>query len=499
MFKIIKTPENTQQIDELRKKLTVTPLTNSPIPFIRPVPIKMFLESERTLRIPFAYAVNKAKIATKDDVARRVQAIEANAVKVDFAFSGSIQLRDYQEAAVCKTLHALKTTGGAIINQSTGSGKTITCLAVLARLKKKALILVHKQFLADQFYKSIEMCMPGTTVTFVQGQKVDFSGDIVIAMLQTLTMGSREFPKDTFKPFSIVCVDETHHIGAPVLSRSIMNLGDILTLGLSATVARPDGLKPEWLMGKISYKYDNTSTNKPQLWCIDYHDEKPIEFIFNVAGQINSPAMINNLVLDMDRNRLIIDCLEKIYQKNEEDIEEDPEGPRRFTLVTSDRRGHLETLYDLMQENDVLKKYKTGFAVGQMKRQAFDDACKNSDILLGTYQMISEGFDVVRLNTMLLSSPKSSLNQVVGRILRQNHVGIQPMIVDIFDHAVYSFIPAGKKRLAFYKSREYPIIHANTLELDRVLDVEEEDQSGGVVDGVPLAPSGEIDFSTCLL
>ena len=151
-----------------------------------------------------------------------------------------------------------------------------------------------------------------------------------------------------------------------------------------------------------------------------------------------------------------------------------------------------------MQENDVLKKYKTGFTVGQMKRQAFDDACKNSDILLGTYQMISEGFNVVKLNCLVLSSPKSSLNQVVGRILRQNHVGIQPMIVDIFDHAVYSFQPSGKKRLMFYKSREYPIIHTNTLDLNRVVDLEDE-HAAGVVDGVPLVTNGEIDFTQCLL
>ena len=71
MFKIVKTPENAGELDELRKKLTVTPLTNSPIPYVKAPPVKMYAESERTSRIPFAHAVSK-KVATKHDVAARI-------------------------------------------------------------------------------------------------------------------------------------------------------------------------------------------------------------------------------------------------------------------------------------------------------------------------------------------------------------------------------------------------------------------------------------------
>lgn len=496
MFKIVKTPENAGELDELRKKLTVTPLTNSPVPFQRPQQIRLFLESQQSLRIPFAYAVNKGKVATKDDVARRIQAIEANATKVNFAFNDSLTLRDYQSVGCAKVIHSLKTTCGGLLCSSTGSGKSLMGVYVISQMKMKTLILVHKEFLMSEFFQTIEKCMPGTTVSKIQGPVCDTSGDIVIAMIQSIM--TKDYPREMWKSFGIVLADEVHHLPAAVYGRSIMGIECAYTVGLSATPKRSDGLKPEWLIGKLAYNYQQVTNNKPECHIIDYHDEKPIEFVFNKAGVLNSSAMCNNLVLDQDRNRLIVDSLETIYRKNEDDIEENPETPRRFTLVTSDRRGHLEQLYDLIQEREVLKKYKTGFSLGGMKKVIFDDFAKNSDILLATYQMISEGFNQPRLNCICLVTAKSNIVQTIGRILRKDHVGITPLIVDINDCAIYSYIPSMRKRLALYKSREYPIIHCNTLDLDRVLDVEEE-QAGGVVDGVPLAPSGEIDFSQCLL
>lgn len=495
MFKIVKTPQNTQQLDELRKKLTVTPLTNSPIPWIKVPPIQLFLESERTLRIPFAYAVNKAKIATKDDVARRLQAIEANATKVDFAFSGSIRLRDYQEIGCAKVINSLKNTTGAMLCMGCGYGKTICAVYVMSQLKKKTIVFVHKQFLAEEFKTTIEMCMPGTPVSIIQGPVCDTSGSIVIAMIQSVM--NKDYPRDMFSQFGLAVYDEAHHSAASCFSRAVTVLGSINTLSLSATPVRADGLKPEWLVGKIAYRYEGLNQCHPQVIMLDYSDEKPIDFVFNRAGVLCQASMMNNLVLDQDRNRLIVDSLEKIYQKNEEDIEEDPEAPRRFILVVSDRRGHLEQLHDLTQESEVLKKYKTSFAVGGMKAKIFEENCKTADILLATYQMVSEGFNQIRLSAIFLTTPKGNVVQSIGRVMRTAH-NIPVLIIDINDVAIYSYKPSLKRRLTLYKSREYPVINCTTLDLDQpIVDVDE--QAGGVVDGVPVTTSGEVDFSQCLL
>ena len=40
---------------------------------------------------------------------------------------------------------------------------------------------------------------------------------------------------------------------------------------------------------------------------------------------------------------------------------------------------------------------------------------QNRDIILGTFSMASEGMDVPKLNTVILASPKSDVEQSVGR------------------------------------------------------------------------------------
>ena len=41
-------------------------------------------------------------------------------------------------------------------------------------------------------------------------------------------------------------------------------------------------------------------------------------------------------------------------------------------------------------------------------------------VIVATYQLISEGFDMPSLNTMVLAMPKQDLTQCIGRITRKN-------------------------------------------------------------------------------
>ena len=58
------------------------------------------------------------------------------------------------------------------------------------------------------------------------------------------------------------------------------------------------------------------------------------------------------------------------------------------------------------------------FYVGGMKQNALEKS-EEAQILLGTYSMAAEGMNIPTLNTIVLSTPKSNVEQSVGRILRQ--------------------------------------------------------------------------------
>ena len=70
--------------------------------------------------------------------------------------------------------------------------------------------------------------------------------------------------------------------------------------------------------------------------------------------------------------------------------------------------------------------------------------------------MASEGLDIKSLTTLFMVTPKTDIEQTVGRILREKHKN--PVVVDIIDsHSIFQ--NQWKKRRAFYIKENYKIIH----------------------------------------
>ena len=128
--------------------------------------------------------------------------------------------------------------------------------------------------------------------------------------------------------------------------------------------------------------------------------------------------------------------------------------PRRKILVLSERISLLEALDGELGRAGL----KTGYYIGGMKPEERDAAARDSQILLGTYAMASEGMNIKELNCVLLASPRKKIEQSVGRILRlrPDERVIEPLILDCVDvHDVYKGQWA--KRKSFYKKCAYEI------------------------------------------
>jgi superfamily II DNA or RNA helicase len=92
---------------------------------------------------------------------------------------------------------------------ATGSGKTVMALNIISRVGKKTLIIVHKEFLANQWKERIEEYIPSATVGRIQGTTFDVEGkDIVIGMIQTLY--NRDYGETAFAEFGLTIIDEVH-------------------------------------------------------------------------------------------------------------------------------------------------------------------------------------------------------------------------------------------------------------------------------------------------
>ena len=163
---------------------------------------------------------------------------------------------------------------GGIISVPCGWGKTIMALYLISKLKRKTMIIVHKEFLLNQWIKRIEEFLPEARIGIIQAAKVDYQNkDIVIGMLQSLS--SKEYDVDkVFGDFGFTVVDECHHIAAEVFSRSLPKVNSYFSLGLSATPKRADGLSHvfESYLGPMVYKVNKRDDKLVRVNIIKYSE-----------------------------------------------------------------------------------------------------------------------------------------------------------------------------------------------------------------------------------
>ena len=98
-----------------------------------------------------------------------------------------------------------------------------------------------------------------------------------------------------------------------------------------------------------------------------------------------------------------------------------------------------------------------GFYVGGMKQTDLAISAEKQ-IILATYQLASEGFNVPSLNTVIFASPISDIQQSIGRILREvpEKRKYTPLCIDILDDFSI-FKRKGAARQKFYNSNKYKV------------------------------------------
>jgi superfamily II DNA or RNA helicase len=70
---------------------------------------------------------------------------------------------------------------------------------------------------------------------------------------------------------------------------------------------------------------------------------------------------------------------------------------------------------------------------------------------------MEEGYDDPTLDTLVLSMPRSNVQQVIGRCERTHEGKLDPLILDIVDNH-YLLEAMHKKRKKFYTNQQYTFI-----------------------------------------
>ena len=346
-----------------------------------------------------------------------------------------------QQEAADQVLHELRRTGGAMLELPCGFGKTVVSLYIAASLGRRTLVVVNTTTLLEQWVERIQQFLPAAAVGVVVQDRVQVDNDVVVCMLQTLR--SRKYGPDVLQGFGTVILDEAHHIAAREFSKIMRLLPCRYVLGLSATPDRNDGLGfvLNWLMGKTAYTAKRVANSDVTVRMIKYTQGFQGEIMYK-NGQIGSARMLTTLSKDPKRTVLMVDTLHKVL------VDE----PDRQVLVLSDRR---ELLRDLNTQLSALG-YETQIMVGGSTTKKKKELNVRAHVLLSTYPFCAEGFDQPWRDTLVLATPRSNIEQSLGRILRKHAHKKQPLVLDFVD-PFSIFFGMQRKRHKFYKSLGYSV------------------------------------------
>jgi len=437
---ILKKSISTEVINLIKKELNILPKITSDFAIEKNEPFDIFAETTDKLYIPKFYGLKKfTKVI--------------NTVKptnpLDLKFKG--ELRDYQKDIVNIVLPKIKKDAGGLLSVPTGRGKTVLGIYLATILKGRTLIVVHKEFLMNQWIERIKQ-YTDCTIGKIQQNKIDIDKDFVVGMLQSIAM--KDYEVDIFSKFDFVIYDECHHLSSRVFSQALLKINTPYTLGLSATPNRSDKTEKVfyWFLGEMLYKEEAQLKHKVKVEIYNYNvKDRKFRDIIGKNGKSIQPIVVTNLSEIDKRNTYIYDL---VYNLKEKD-------PSRKILILSGRKLQLEKLNEMFKatfEGDI------GFYVGGMKEKDLKIS-ESKDLILATYEMVSEGLDIQALDTMIMCTPKSSIVQTVGRILRKKPEDYenQPLIIDIVDQ-IPSTIFQSMPRKRVYTSRNYEITYFDVKE-----------------------------------
>ena len=446
-YTLMKNELTPEQQEDLKRELTAKPMTQGAVMTQVAHTFPVYRESDNKFYVPRYFgesyfgAHTKNKIPPGDDIS--VQ------------FMGD--LRDHQKPVVKTYIDHVGKYGSAggcgLLELPCAAGKTVLSINIISVLRKKTLVIVHKEFLMNQWIERISQFLPSARVGKIQGQIVDIEDkDIVIGMLQSLSM--KDYPGSMFDSFGLTIIDEVHHISSEVFSCALFKIVTKYMLGLSATMNRKDGTTKifKMFLGEVVYKGERDEQHSVVVRAIDYvsNDEDFKEVVTDYRGQVQYSTMITKLCGFNHRSEFILTVLVDLLRESSE------KNIKQQIMILAHNKNLLKYLYDAIEARNIAT---VGYYVGGMKEAALKES-ETKKVIIATYSMAAEALDIKTLTTLIMATPKTDIEQAVGRILREKHGS--PIVVDIIDEH-QPFKNQWSKRKTFYRKQNYKIIHSSNL------------------------------------
>ena len=400
---------------------------------------------------------------------------------IDVAFQGG--LRKSQELAVGKMLE--HDTG--ILSAATAFGKTVVCSKLIAERKVSTLILLESSALIEQWADALhdfleikeelpEYQTPSgrirkrkSVIGRIHGAHDSSTGIIDIAMVGSLCKKGKLHPR--LQEYGMVIMDECHHAAVSTVIEILRAVKAKYVYGATATPMRSDGLEKigYMLLGNIRYRYTAKDRAKEQgIEHLAYPRFTRVAYPHSQEMHINDAYM---LIRDNEiRNEQIVADVKKCIDHG------------RTPVVLTRYKEHAGLLSERLEAYAdnlfLLFGDKSKKELQKVREQMEKVPANETVILVATGQMVGEGFNYPRLDTLIMATPisyRGIVEQYAGRLNRDYAGKKNVVIYDYVDSHIDKFDKMYGKRLKAYKQIGYQIctnVSAEKQEAGAIYDFE---------------------------
>lgn len=352
---------------------------------------------------------------------------------------------------------------GGVLCAATAFGKTVLGAYLISKRKVNTLILVHNyeilknwqhdlnnfldinHDLPEKFTKKGRKKKLKSLIGVFKSTSDTTTNIIDIAMVSSL--GKPGEINELVKNYGMVIMDECHHSPTRTADGVLREINAKYLYGLTATARRSDGLSKQIFMLLGPKRYEYTAKDRAKKTNFDY-------IVYPILTKYTTDKKeiyeINaELIMNEKRNQQIISDAINCVKNG------------KFPIVITRFKNHAEYLYREIKRCIPNTFILTG---GRKNENVLEriNGLSNSDsfILVATGQYIGEGFNLPRLDTLILAAPSSFRNiieQYAGRINRDYAGKNEVVIMDYVDENVPMLMNMYRRRKTAYRSIGYRI------------------------------------------
>ena len=430
---------NEENIKQLKNELTIKSnkknyITKEPIP-----PSKIYDEVEDRIRIPKNYGYKflkdlKLEYINKEEKGEDAMTLKGIELELD-------EENRNQITAYNITLKALLDTGGATLSLPPGDGKTEVALKITEAIGKKVCVIFYGETILQEWKNRVPKRFKDAKVGCLMSDIYEYENyDVVCVSVSSLING--KYDRDIMKKFGFTIIDEAHHESSIEWSKCFRYICSPYILALSGTPKRNDGKEVllERVIGPVTFKSQRVYKKNVivNLYELKYTAPKCIRLN---NGEINTSRLLTNLGIIKLRNEQIIKQMGQYAETG------------RQMLILSDRIKQLKILkyYAFINYPNI----KTSLLIGGMKTNEQEEA-KTCQWIFSTYKKSGEGLDIKSLSIIVLTTPKTNIEQAVSRIFRDKNPEFEPIIIDFYDD-YYNWPRQFYNRLKYFKKEKFTI------------------------------------------